>query len=349
MACQPVSAQLRLDESNLPDFLRRIGLFGPLPQVRVEPAGDGNINWVRRVSTPNRDRSWIVKQARPALERFPEYRVSTERIVFEARYYEVVAAFDDRGICPRVIHFDEAQRVLILEDLGDAERLDAALARGADAARAAADLGGFLGAVHAGTSGLDLAGRFANDAMRRLHGDHIFALPLAENDFPLSPALRAEADALRARPELAATAAELYRRYLGPGTALVHADVQAGNVLLTPERPKLLDAEIAHLGDPAFDVGTLVAHLLLPGAAAGRLAGAIPAAEAAWSEYLGRRGARGAPAFAEVARYAGIEMLRRTIGAARVAAVASDGAARAALRTALRLLLDPPDRPAAIA
>ncbi len=341
MGCQPVSAQLRLDDSNLPEFLSGIGLFESRAGVRVEPAGDGNINWVRRVSTPGGGASWVVKQARPALERFPQYRVSTERIVFEARYYEVVAPFDSQGVCPRVVHFDETQRVLVLEDLGNAERLDAALARGADATDTAAALGSFLGAVHAGTAALDLAPRFANDAMRRLHGDHIFALPLAENDFPLSPAVRAEADALRAQPRLVATAAELYERYLGPGSALVHADVQAGNILLTPERPKLLDAEIAHVGDPAFDVGTLVAHLLLPSAAAGRSTAARPAVEAAWEAY----GVRPC-AFEDVARYAGIEMLRRTVGAARVAAVASDEASRAALRTAVRWLLDPPARPA---
>ena len=328
--------------------MRGIGLFGQ-EEARVEPAGDGNINWVRRVSTPIGGESWIVKQARPALERFPEYQVTTERIVFEARYYQVVAPFDHEGICPRVIHFDEAQRVLVLEDLGNAERLDAALARGADAEAVAAALGGFLGAVHAGTADSDLAPQFTNNAMRRLHGDHIFALPLAPNDFPLSPAVRAEADALRAQPQLVAIAAELYERYLAPGTALVHADVQAGNVLLTPKRPKLLDAEIAHMGDPAFDLGTLVAHLLLPSAAAGRHAAARAAIEAAWAAYGVQRGAGRTCRFAEVGRYAGIEMLRRTIGAARVAAVASDEASRAVLRTAVRLLLKPPDQPAQIA
>ena len=65
----------------------------------VEPVGDGNINWVRRVRSAGS--SWVVKQARPTLERFPEYRASTERIGFEARFYETVAGCDapsDAGI-----------------------------------------------------------------------------------------------------------------------------------------------------------------------------------------------------------------------------------------------------------
>ncbi len=357
VGCARVREQLRLTDSNLASYLERIGIIPPGVVSEVEPAGDGNINWVRRLRvasggaggrSPRAAASWIVKQARPALERFPEYRVTTERIVFEARYYEVVAPLDREGVCPRVVHFDEGERVLVLEDLGEVERLDAALDRGADASDAAASLGGFAGRVHAGTRDAALAPRFANDEMRRLHGDHIFVLPLADNDFPLSPALRERAAALKERRELLATASALYARYLEPKGALVHGDVQAGNVLLTARGPKLLDAEIAHVGDPAFDVGVLLGHLLLASAATGTPAAARPACRSAWAAYAASHGADGLCSFSDVARYAGIEMLRRTIGAARVAATQRDEAAFAVLDAALRLLTRPPERPDAI-
>jgi 5-methylthioribose kinase len=298
--------------------------------------GDGNINWVRRLRTA--DGSWVVKQARPALERFPEYEVSTERIVFEARFYETVAGLDAAGVCPTVLGFDAEQRVLVLEDLGDAERLDAALARGADVTGPAATLAGFIGAVHRATRGADLAGRFANDEMRRLHGDHIFLLPFRPNDFPLSPALAARAAALRTDTELCASIDAAHARYLEPRGCLLHGDVQAANVLLPPGGPKLLDAEIAHVGDPAFDLGQLLGHLLLPAAARGKGAEARPALEAAWRAY--REAWAGELPFGPeaAARHAGIELLRRTLGAARVPAVASDTASLAVIETGLRLI-----------
>ena len=155
--------------------------------------------------------------------------------------------------------------------------------------------------------------------MQRLHGEHIFVLPLRENEFPMSTEVRAEADRLRGDRELVATADALYARYLEPRGALLHGDVQAGNVLLTESGAKLLDAEIAHVGDPAFDLGLWVAHLRLPSVATGepaRADAAVGAAVAAYRERLA--GALPVP-FPDVARYAGIEMLRRTIGAARVA------------------------------
>ncbi len=337
--------QTSLTDASLPGYVRQLGLTSATDELHVEAAGDGNINWVRRVRAPRTGRSWIVKQARPALERFPQYQASTERIVFEARYFAIASRLDAQRVCPEVLHFDATQRVLVLEDLGDAERLDCALLRGADANGTARALGVFLGAVHAGTRDAGLAARFRNDNMRRLHGDHIFLLPFRPNDFPLPPELRARAEAVQRDAALRSIADAAYARYLEPHGALVHADVQAGNVLLASAGPKLLDAEIAHVGDPAFDVGMLLAHLLLPAIAQGDLRPAIAAAATLWGAYGRAFADTLPPAFRDAARYAGIEVMRRTIGAARVAAVDRLDTALAAVDLAVRLMRHPPDTP----
>jgi 5-methylthioribose kinase len=332
--------QVPLTDATLPDYLESVGFLPQNEAVAVEKVGDGNINWVRRVRTGAG--SWVVKQARPALERFPEYRASTERIVIEARFYETVAPWDRDRLCPRVEHFDPVQRVLILEDLGDAERLDAALARGAPVADAARQLARFLGAVHRATADGGLADRFVNDEMRRLHGEHIFRLPYRENDFPLSDAVAARAAALRGDEALVATLDAAYARYLEPRGCLLHGDVQPANVLLGPAGPRLLDAEIAHVGDPAFDLGQLLGHLLLPAAARGRADAALPAIAAAWHAYTDAwQGERPFP-LADAARHGGIELLRRTIGAARVPAVASDAASLAVIDAGLTWIREAP-------
>src|SRR5690606_342831 len=211
-ARNPVTDPIPLDEASLPAYLRRLGLLAPGESVRIEPAGDGNINWVRRARTA--DRSFVVKQARPALERFPRYRAPTARIGFEARWLETVARLDEAGVCPRVERFDPAARVLVLEDLGDAPRLDAVLAAGPaprrpapDAVAAAIRLARFLGRVHAATSARpELPARFRNDGMQRLHGEHVFALPFRPNDFPLAPPVRERAEQIQREGRVAAVA-----------------------------------------------------------------------------------------------------------------------------------------------
>jgi 5-methylthioribose kinase len=337
-------AQRILTEADLPSLLSGMGLVPSGSALEVEPAGDGNINWVRRARS--REGSWIVKQARPRLERFPEYAAPTERIVCERRYFEIAATLDVDGVCPEVLGFDESDRVLVLADLGTSERLDHALARGADVTAALDTVTRLLGRVHAATRDPGLAARFDNQEMRRLHGDHIFVLPLRPNDFPLAEEVRARASALASDATLVALADQAYARYLEPRGALVHADVQAGNILLTDGGPKLLDAEISHVGDPAFDVGTLVAHVLLGGVGSAHPERSTADVASLWAAY--RTANDSPPRFAEVARYAGLEVLRRTIGAARVAAVGDPRAALVALELACSLIRHPPDEPNAM-
>jgi 5-methylthioribose kinase len=171
--------------------------------------------------------------------------------------------------------------------------------------------------------------------MRELHGEHIFTLPFEPNDFPIPAEVRTAAEAL-VRPCHRERIRALRRSYYQSGAALVHADVQPTNILLVVDSPKLLDAEIAHVGDPAFDVGTALAHLHFhlarrPDDAAVKRAvyRLLEAYEAAGGYKEDVQRAYG---------YAGVEMLRRTIGAARVRAVQKPDDAIAALRLASSLL-----------
>jgi len=350
MGCSRVTHSLHLNEENLADYLISVGFIPRSQEVRIESAGPGNINWVRRVRCHPAGGSWVVKQARPALERFPEYRVSTERLVFEARYLETARAFDATGVLVGVEFFDPDSRVLILEDLVGCPRLTLVLAEGQsglsrvrECARA---LGAFLGAVHAGTRDPVLATQVANQEMQGLHGDHIFVLPFRDNAFPLSPALAERARRVRADRSLVETIDAAHARYLEPVGALVHGDVQPDNVLIGERGPRLLDAEIAHVGDPAFDLGIFLAHLLLPPLAAGEPERAADCLHSAWSAYTEAHGSEALVDFAGVARYAGIELLRRTLGAARVDAVARDEAGLAAVDAGVRLVTTAPESPA---
>lgn len=346
------AAPTPLDDAALPAWLVKAGIARDGDAVAVEPAGDGNINWVRRARVPARGTSWVVKQARPALERFPEYSASTERIVFEQRWFAIARTVDAENVCPTVLHFDEDARVLVLEDLGDAERLDRALLRGADVVPALVAVARLLAAVHGATrDDLTLAARFANADMQTLHGEHVFRLPFAPNDFPLEPGLRVRAERVWQDAELGAIAARAYARYREPRGALVHGDVQAGNILLPPDGgAKLLDAEIAHVGDPAFDVGMLLAHVLLAGLARDALSSAADTVRATWDAYAGAGcGDPSVVPFAHAARHAGIEILRRTIGAARVAAVADTSVALAAVDLASRMVRTPSATPETLA
>ncbi len=91
---------------------------------------------------------------------------------------------------------------------------------------------------------------------------------------------------------------------------LVHADFSPKNVLIAGERIVLVDFETAHYGDPAFDLGFFLSHLLLKSIRhASRFAEFAALTSEFWKSYLaGLREPAGQTAFAP------IEIGRRTTG-----------------------------------
>ncbi len=70
--------------------------------------------------------------------------------------------------------------------------------------------------------------------------------------------------------------------------ALVHGDYSPKNVLVREGRLVLLDHEVIHFGDPAFDVGFALAHLLSKAHhLAGHRAALLKGTEIFWDSYRG--------------------------------------------------------------
>ena len=103
---------LRIDDTSLVEYVRALGLFPEGEPLEVEPAGDGNINYVRRVRAPGRG-SVVIKHARATLERFPTYEAPPDRLLFEHAYGEVVRdlAPSEVEVLPRTIRFDRESNV----------------------------------------------------------------------------------------------------------------------------------------------------------------------------------------------------------------------------------------------
>ena len=117
----------------------------------------------------------------------------------------------------------------------------------------------------------------------------------------------------------------------------MHGDVQGGNILIQPDGPRLVDAEIAHVGDPAFDLGSAIAQLRFHIALA---PSDRPLRSTESALFDGYQLAGGGGDVLEVAyRYAGIEMMRRTIGAARPPFLQQSEPATAVLHHGVALLM----------
>ncbi|RYF72842.1 MAG: aminoglycoside phosphotransferase [Cytophagaceae bacterium] len=276
--------------------------------------GEGNMNYTLRVRTANR--SLIVKQARGYVEKYPSIPAPIERAVMEGLFYREIAQNPElRRYMPELLGLDEAENLLVLEDLGEAsDFLDCYKAGQLVQPDEITALVTYLSVLH----NQFLTDRpnhdFANEAMRTLNHEHIFVYPFLDNNgFDLDgiqTGLQALALPYKKKP-LADAARELGKRYLtdqvGMPVTLLHGDYYPGSWLRTQSDVKVIDPEFCFYGPAEFDLGVMLAHLHLaqqPEAVHQQVqAGYVR--HAGFDEQLLRK-------------FTGVEMLRRLIGIAQL-------------------------------
>ena len=229
----------------------------------VTSAGPGNMNVTLRITTDRR--SFVLKQSRPWVAKYPDLAAPVERILVEDAFSEAVSADPYLAAkMPRVLGRDATNFVLLLQDLGPASDLSSLYADGRLlSAEMLADLLRFASLAHRRSP----AGFPPNTELRTLNHAHVFDLPFRpDNGFPLNeflPDLAGVARPFQHDEALRVAASALGEQYLAPGDCLIHGDFYPGSFLGAAGGVFVIDAEFAHLGKPEFDLGVLMAHLLL--------------------------------------------------------------------------------------
>ncbi len=254
-------------------FLRGAGLLTKEePLTSCSRAGDGNMNCTVRATA--KDRSYIIKQSRPWVEKYPQFAAPWDRACREAEFYRLVAPHVRiASMMPRLLHFDRESRTLVLEDLGTASDYTGAYRGEAISPGEIRALAGYLTALH--ETFVNMSERpLANRAMRELNHAHIFVIPLApQNGLDLDTitnGLTAVARPLKMDPDYRREVERLGQEvYLADGPCLLHGDFFPGSLIRTENGPRVIDPEFGFFGRPEFDVAVLFAHLLLANQPAG--------------------------------------------------------------------------------
>lgn len=302
------------DPERLAAYLRRRGWLDENRRLLgAERAGEGNMNYTLRVRTSGG--TFILKQARPWVEKYPQIAAPVERAIVEGRFYQSIAALPRvAGAMPKLLGVDFDSKVLVLEDLGLSGDLTG-LYRGDRLSGSALDaLADYLSQLHGAfiDAGIaDLKETFANRSMRRLNHEHIFRLPFdrdARLDLDaITPGLTDAAERLRSDEQLILAASYLGAIYLDDGPALLHGDFFPGSWLQTEAGMRVIDPEFCFFGPPEFDLGVMIAHLKLseqpPELIERLLAQYFPAVD---------------PDRRLVFNFAGAEIIRRLIGVAQL-------------------------------
>ncbi|MGQ8871431.1 S-methyl-5-thioribose kinase [Paenibacillus sp. TSA_86.1] len=234
--------------------------------------GDGNLNLVFHITDQNSDKSIIIKQALPYAKVVGEswplslVRARIEREILQEEYRLCP------GMVPEVYHYDDDLALTVMEDLSDHVIMRKGLIDGDSYPLFAQHIGEFMARTLFFTSDLGMnqqqkkeqQGRFVNPDQCKITEDLIFDEPyrIAQNN-NYEAAIEDEAEALRTDEALHLEIALLREKFLTHGQALLHADLHTGSIFVTSESTKVIDPEFAFYGPMGFDVGAVLANLLL--------------------------------------------------------------------------------------
>ncbi len=301
------------DVAGLTNYLRHQQWLAADETIRaVAKAGEGNMNCTLRVTT--NQRSFIIKQSRPWVEKYPTIAAPWERALIEGRFYQLVAQHAAlQNQMPRLLCSDSASRINLFEDLGASDDLTWLYAGERQLELAQVEtLAAYLTQLHCSFLTHSDKPAFANRAMRELNHFHIFTFPLQpDNGFDLdaiTPGLSAAAQTLKDDAAYVARVTELGALYLQDGVTLLHGDFFPGSWLQTADGLKVIDPEFCFFGAAEFELGVMLAHLHLtaqPASVIDRLWQSYQPASSNWQPAL-------------VEQFAGVEIMRRLIGVAQL-------------------------------
>ncbi len=272
--------------------------------LSLEKPGEGNMNVVLRLTTDQR--SFILKQSRPFVQKYQQIAAPIERIGVEHQFYETVQSSALNAHIPMILGYDVSSYLLLLEDLGDCEDMVTIYKNRSITSKELQKLVFILGLIHRRKAPNDFPD---NLEMRRLNHQHIFVLPFMEdNGFSLDdiqPGLQQLSKPYKSDSELKAKVETIGNQYLSKGNTLLHGDYYPGSWMTEANNLYVIDPEFSFVGFAEFDLGVMAAHLVM---ATGKKK-FLKRIEDLYSGTVNTK---------LMAQVAGIEIIRRLIGLAQL-------------------------------
>jgi 5-methylthioribose kinase len=239
---------LDIEQPNaLAAYLRDGGRIGPDEPVRIRTLAGGVSNKTVLVERPSGE-AWVLKQALPKLRVAVDWFSDPARIHREALGLKYLAELAPPGTITPLVFEDAGHHLLAMEAVPRPhENWKAMLLAGRVMEGHVDQFAGLLGAIHRHATE-------AGDRLREVFEDRSFFESLRIEPYYLFTASQVP----EAADFLNALVADTRARRL----TLVHGDYSPKNILVRDGRIILLDHEVIHWGDPAFDVGFALTHLV---------------------------------------------------------------------------------------
>ncbi|MEY9120856.1 S-methyl-5-thioribose kinase [Bradyrhizobium yuanmingense] len=296
-------ADLRDYLAGLPDIAALLG--GEASSWAITEVGDGNLNLVFIVKGASG--GIAVKQALPYVRLVGE----SWPLPLSRAHYEYLALSKQAqlapGLVPAVLHHNEVLALTVMELLEPHIIMRRGLVAATRYPRFVEDITTFMARTLFFTSDLALSAAEKKEAIAAFAGNHalckitedlIFTDPyrIAEQNRWTAPHLDGLAASLREDLELHVAVSRLKLKFMANPEALIHGDLHTGSIMVTDSQTRVIDPEFAFYGPVGFDVGAVLANLLMayfasagheraPGDRAAFEAWVLETVEQVWTEF----------------------------------------------------------------
>ncbi len=258
--------ELKNDTASLQKYLReRNWLKADEKIILIEKPGDGNMNFTLRINTGKR--TFIIKQSRGYVEKYPQVKAPEKRALQEAEFYKLTSTEPKlSAMMPKLLKVDNENNVLALEDLGSGKDYSYIYKTGEIIPENdLMEIMDYAAQLHNSINKETTNKEISNAEMLKLNHEHIFQYPyLHENGLNLDSVLiglKAIAEPIKNDENLKYKLTVLGEQYLKGGNVLLHGDYFPGSWLKTANGVKIIDPEFCYFGFPEFEIGVTVAHL----------------------------------------------------------------------------------------
>ena len=253
---------IRSSLSEIEKYLKKeLNIFSSDEQIHnIEVPGEGNMNVVLRVETNKK--SFILKQSRPYVNKYPNIKNSEKRIIVEDQFYELIIKSEIQKFFPKKIDFIKKDLILLIEDLGQCRDMSYLYSSKNMNLDHFNSLIYILESIHK----TKVNSFPSNYSLKELNHEHIFVLPFQKNDFQLDDiqsGLKKLSTYITNDSNINDVVKRIGDMYLKVGNTLLHGDYYPGSWMEKDDNVYIIDPEFSHLGFKEFDLGVMGAHLTI--------------------------------------------------------------------------------------
>lgn len=268
------STHFRLDITDIPAYVAaKLNFFDDNDELAITELSDGNINYVYKIENKETRRSLILKQADICL-RSSGRPLDVKRSEIEASMLKIQYKLAPEMV-PEVYLYDSAMSVTFMEDITGYDNFRYEMMERKVFPSFHKQITRYFAKTMLGTTDLILnraekksnVAKFTNIELCDISEDLVFTEPF--NNYKGRNIITEGNDEFVQKyiynnDQLISEAMKLRYNFMNNAQALIHGDLHSGSIFINHNGIKVLDPEFAFYGPIGYDIGNVIAHLIMP-------------------------------------------------------------------------------------